>query len=165
MSSQYTIFLAHVQSVHYLCCHVQSIYYIFYPCPVILPPLLPIYQSEFHISCLCPASTSSLLPLSSQNTTLVPMSNQNTISPTRVYTAKVQPVHHLSCQWPVKILPPHPMSRRYTIYLAYVQSVHYLSCPSSVIMPSYLAMSEYHLYYPFPDITPSLLPMLCLLTK
>ena len=78
-------------------------------------------------------SSSSLLPMSSQNTPLLLMSSQYTIylsvilseyhtsclSPTpSIFLGQVQPVHHLSCPWPVRILPPY----------THRQSVYHLSC-------------------------------------
>ena len=162
MSRQYPISRAHVQWVHhqilYCPCQISTpvlpIYspntifpdqillatmYIVHslscPCPVRIPPLQPIIQSEYDpscpypgwipLSCSCPVSSPSLLSKLSI-LSLLPVSSQNTTFP---------------APCPVRILPLLPMSSQNTTDLAHVQSVHHLHCPCPVWIPFLLPMS------------------------
>ena len=118
MSSQYTIYLAPIESVHHFPCL----------CPVSTPSHLPMscqnstlsahYQSEYDI--YCPRPISTLLIIS-------------------VYTcpAQVQSIHNQ-----FKSLSCLSMASQYTISPAHVWSVHHLSCPSLVSTPCHLTMSS-----------------------
>ena len=86
ISSQFTISLVHVQSIHYLSC----------PCLASSPSLVCV-QSIHYLSCPCPVSSPSHLS----------MSSQYTISP-----AHVQSVRDLSCPCCQYIISPvhYPVS-------------------------------------------------------
>ena len=89
-------------------------------------------QSEYHLTCPHPVSTTSLLSMSSQNI---------------IASAYFELVHHLSCPCPVSSVQP--------------QSVHDLSLPCPVriwpILP--IDSQSVQLYYPYPARTPLHLPM------
>ena len=93
MSSQYTISPVHVQSVHKLAypCHQ---YTIFYPCPVRIPPLLPITTSQ---NSTVPAHVISPAFFKSEYHLSIHVQS-DTISPTLV-----QSDNHIFCPCPVSM--------------------------------------------------------------
>ena len=175
MSSQYAIYPAHVQSIHYLSC----------PCPASTPWYLAFSceNSTFrasisiaHIQSVpkCYRPCHHYYPSLVSTPYLLPISSQYTISPVHVQLmhplsypcpVRVSPLLYplpvgirLSCPCQVRIQPafaahiPGIISSQYIISPAIIISQYHLSWPNPWPgdTPSLLSdgQSEYHLYYP-----------------
>ena len=127
----------------------------------------PYVQSEYHqLCCLCPVSTPSLRPMSSQyiTSTAYVQSVQSLPCPCSVSAphfqpmyivssvqvtishARTHPKYDFSCHSPARIPPLLPMSSEHTISPVHVQSEYQnLSCTCQVSTSPLLPMLQYFL--------------------
>ena len=109
--------------------HVQSVYHIYWICPVQIPFFLPM-SWKYRLSCPCLISTPYLLPMSSHNT---------------ISLAHVQSVLHMQSR--CLIFTPHAQSVSHLYTTVQLLPRLYCTCPESN-----------YLYYPYSVSTP-VLPM------
>ena len=139
MSIQYTISIAHVQSVYHLSCLRPVRIPPKCPCPLRIPSLLPL-SSQIIAHSTHVHSTQSLLPMSSHLPYTCPASTQS---------CHPCPVSTLSCTHICSVrIPPLPSitTSQNSTSSTHIQSVHYFSClhPVSTQSSTHF-MSKYHL--------------------